>query len=109
VRIYLAGPMRGKPQLNRPAFRDGALRLREAGHEVFSPPEYDEKLGLDSSEPGALRKLLGADLAWLCANADAVAVLPGWQESLGASAEVATAFALGIPVWDLSMSERIKP
>ena len=48
-----------------------------------------------------LREALGADLAWICAEADAVAVLPGWENSLGAAAEVATARALGLPVWKL--------
>lgn len=45
-----------------------------------------------------LREALGWDLAWIAEHADAVAVLPGWEDSKGAKAEVATAHALGIPV-----------
>ena len=107
MKIYLAGPMRGYPEFNRPAFRAGAEKLRSLGHEVFSPPECDENNGFSFTGKSGnladipefnLRAALAADLAWICGQADAVAVLPGWEKSLGASAEVATAKTLGIPV-----------
>lgn len=112
MKVYLAGPMRGIPEFNHPAFRDGARRLRDAGHEVFSPAEHEEMRGFDwAAHSGdlsaaeasgfSLRKALGADLAWICSDADAVVVLPGWQESLGATAEVAVARALGLPSVEL--------
>ena len=46
-----------------------------------------------------LREALGADLAWITAHAEAVVVLKGWRASKGAVAEVATAQAIGVPVW----------
>ncbi len=108
MKVYLAGPMRGIPEFNFPAFRDGARQLREAGYEVFSPAEHNQDLGLDTTGMAGhqheheaefpLRKLLGDGLAWICAHADAIAVLPGWENSLGAQAEVAVARALGLPV-----------
>ena len=49
----------------------------------------------------SLRDALAADLHWICTQADAVALLPGWETSLGATAEAATARALGLPVIDL--------
>ena len=116
MKIYVAGPMRGKPEFNFPAFFAATARLRAMGHEVFNPAEKDnEKHGADiskgnhtgseevaSSQHGfSLREALGADLAWICAEADAVALLPGWEGSKGATAERATAIALGLQIIEL--------
>ncbi len=116
MKIYLAGPMRGIPAFNFPAFYKAAAELRQQGHEVFSPAERDnQKHGTDISKGNAtgdesvaakehgfnLREALGDDLAWVCAKADAVYALPGWKNSKGANAEVATANALGLKVVEL--------
>jgi hypothetical protein len=112
MKIYLAGPMRGIPEFNLPAFAAGAEALRALGHEVFSPVEHDKTLGFswagtggnlaeEESKGFSLRKALGDDLAWICAHADAVVVLPGWARSLGATAEAAVAEALGLDVYEL--------
>jgi len=113
VKVYLAGPMRGIPQFNYPAFVAGAAKLRADGHEVFSPAEKDvEKHGdeMFTSNPDGdndraeahfgfnLRVALAMDLAWICAEADAIALLPGWERSKGVAAEKATAEALGLKV-----------
>jgi hypothetical protein len=100
MKVYLAGPMRGYPSLNHGAFREGADRLRRAGHEVFNPAEQGG---------GDIRQLLGADLAWITGTADIVVVLPGWQTSLGAKAETATADAIGIPVAELDAFLAVTP
>lgn len=111
--LYLAGPMRGRRDFNFPAFLDMAAALRRAGHEVFCPAEHDiERYGMDAfrSETGDLadipeavdfdlRRSLGADLEFICTRATGVAVLRDWDRSSGAKAEVATAIALGIPVF----------
>lgn len=113
MRIYIAGPMRGVEEFNFPAFHSAAAQLRAAGHEVFDPAERDvgagfDPTGLTGHEDLAalgfnLREALGVDLAWITADADAVCVLVGWEESRGARAEVAVAEALGLQVfgiWD---------
>jgi hypothetical protein len=88
MKIYLAGPMRGHADLNHPEFHHWTGVLREGGHEVFNPAEWPG---------GDIRWSLGLDLAWITSRADAVVLLPGWQGSLGAKAEAATAEAIGIP------------
>lgn len=113
MKIYVAGPMRGIPEFNFPAFHAATAKLRADGHEVFSPAEKDnERHGVDISKGNAtgdediaakdhgfnLREALGLDLAWICAEADAIALLPGWENSKGATAEHATAVALGLEV-----------
>lgn len=111
-KIYLAGPMRGLPLFNYPAFTKGAAMLREKGYFVFNPAEADTKRtgknagdlskSGDEAEAAAngfnLRAALGEDLAFICQEADAIALLPGWENSKGARAEKATAEALGLEV-----------
>lgn len=113
VKVYLAGPMRGYPEFNVPAFITAAKILRTAGHEVWSPIEHDMRNGIDftgsdgdleafSQATGFnLRTALAADLNWICLEADAMARLPGWEKSLGATAEVATAQALGLHIFNV--------
>lgn len=114
MRVYLAGPMRGYPDFNFPAFHVGARRLRDLGYEVFSPAERDIAAhgeNVNASATGnlddikdtgfSLRDALAADTQWIALKADAVVVLPGWEESSGARAETALARALGLPVWTI--------
>jgi hypothetical protein len=106
MKVYLAGPMRGIPEFNFPAFHAAAKILREDGHVVFNPAEKDnERHGTDISKNNptgdesvaasnygfSLREALGMDLAWICAEAEGIALLPGWENSKGAIAEKATA------------------
>lgn len=89
----MAGPMRGYKDYNFPAFDDAAARLRSLGHTVVSPAEIDRTLGFD----GDMRVTLSRDIQEVL-RCDMVAVLTGWEDSRGASAEVAVARAVGIPV-----------
>lgn len=113
MKLYLAGPMRGIPEFNFPAFHDYAARLRAEGHEVFNPAERDiEKTGVDISKGNltgdndiaekqhgfSLREALKDDLEFICLHADGIALMPGWENSKGANAERATAIALGLQV-----------
>jgi hypothetical protein len=103
--VYLAGPMRGYPAFNFPSFTDAARRLWDAGYEYVSPAEHDLAQGFnpwllagdeDLSDLGFdLREALRWDLEQVT-KADAICVLPGWEKSSGARAEVAVAAALGL-------------
>ena len=111
MKIYLAGPMRGIPEFNFPAFYNAAALLRSQGHEVFNPAERDNAHhGTDISKGNVtgceaqaakehgfnLRDALKDDLTFICQHADAIALLPGWERSKGVAAELATARALGL-------------
>lgn len=115
MKIYLAGPMTGIPNFNYPAFHAAAAKLRADGHFVFSPAERDmERDGKDWGEESATgnleeakakgfdrRRALLDDLEFICREADAVALLPGWENSTGAAAERATALALKLEIISL--------
>lgn len=104
--------MRNYPEFNFPAFRAAAKRLREAGHEVFSPAEKDEEVhGKDfskqfttgsledaSSSGFSLRRALGDDCAWICREGEGIYLLKGWEASKGALAEKALGEALGLEI-----------
>lgn len=99
-RCYLAGPMRGIPEFNFPAFYAAAAVLRERGYEVWSPAENDvHEDGFDPTKDVAqpMRHYMKRDLPAVL-NADFVAVLPGWENSQGATLEVTVARACGLPV-----------
>lgn len=115
MRIYLAGPMTGIPHFNYPAFHAAAAELRADGHTVFNPAEHDIlTYGRDVSNPDGCEKqaaaehgfdrraALKADLIWICDNAEAVALLPGWEKSSGACAEKALADALGLQIVEVA-------
>lgn len=105
--------MRGIPQFNFPAFYEAAAKLRADGHTVFSPAEKDDDIyGSDMAKSNPtgdenlatekhgfdIRRTMEIDCTWICRNADAIALLPGWENSRGVKAEKALAEAIGIQV-----------
>ena len=106
---YIAGPMRGYPEFNFPAFGNAADYYRARGHFVFNPAERDIKKGFDPSglkgTPAELellkfdlRDALAADCDFICRVATHIHMLEGWANSKGATAERALALALGLTV-----------
>jgi hypothetical protein len=103
-RVYIAGPIGGRPNGNRDAFARRAVTLRAAGFEPVNPWEVDHShgggcSGRDTGRPGDPHRYtcyLLADIRAL-ASCDAISLLDGWASSPGARAEVAFAAACGIP------------
>lgn len=95
MRTYLAGPMSGYPELNFPLFHAEAKRLRDSGHEVVNPAE----INVDPTKGWA--ECMRADIAELV-KCDAIAMLPGWQRSPGATLEHHIATQLGMQVIHLA-------
>lgn len=79
-KIYIAGPMTGRPGLNFPAFFAEAKRLRALGWHVINPAEINP----DHTMPW--RECMRRDIAQLV-TCDAIQMLPGWQQSKGATLE----------------------
>jgi hypothetical protein len=105
MRVYIAGPMSGIPEFNFPLFNKVAQELRDKGHSCFNPAARDlERLPTVDFASGdvekvkaqgfSLREALADDTNYICLEADAIVMLPGWEFSLGARAEHALATAL---------------
>lgn len=80
-RIYLSGPMTGLPDLNFPAFHAEAARLRGLGWDVVNPAE------LNPDPKADWVSCMRVDIAALM-TCGAIALLPGYDESKGASLEL---------------------
>ena len=83
--LYIAGPMTGKKEWNKPAFDKAAKKLREQGFIVLNPSETP--MGLTREQ------YMDIDLAMVRA-CDGIYMLNGWQWSPGATAERAYAVYL---------------
>lgn len=106
MKIYLAGPMRGYPDDNREAFAKARERLRGRGHVVFCPHAIERATYVDGN--GSLLHSIKSDL--LCIeHAEAIALLPGWEGSCGATLELAYAQFLGMPVYDAMTMKEMNP
>ncbi len=95
-RIYISGPMTGIDEHNFPAFRAAGERFREAGWDDANPAE---NFGGRTDLPREV--YLRSDVAML-AECDAIALLPGWENSQGAQLEAVLAAELGLRFFDAS-------
>lgn len=95
MKTYLAGPMTGFPELNFPLFHAEAQRLRDTGHQVVNPAE----INVDPAK--GWEECMRADIAELV-TCDAIAMLPGWQQSRGATLEHHIASELGLQIFHLA-------
>lgn len=92
--------MSGLPEHNIPAFIAAAARLRQMGLVVLNPAELPH-----TTMPGATwEDCIRADVEALM-RCGAVAVLPGWQRSRGATLEVYLARQIGLPILDAQTLE----
>ena len=91
TRIYLAGPMTGLPDFNYPAFNAEAARLRALGYQVENPAENTAPPcgKWEQYMRTAIRQMLTCSM---------VALLPGWDQSRGATLECSLALELGLQV-----------
>lgn len=80
--VYIAGPMSGIDNYNRPAFFAAARQLAEAGHVPINPATLPTTLDDKTYMPICTSMIDGADAIYL---------LDGWERSGGAMAEFAYA------------------
>lgn len=101
--IYLSGPMTGQPQMGFPAFFEAEQVLRSKGYDVINPARMDSESGFDGNGTPSAEWVAEArrrDVEALQERADALCALPGWEESVGARAEMYVAFWEGMPVYE---------
>ena len=94
MKIYIAGPMTGRPQFNYPAFHQAATLLRVAGHIVINPAENP------APACGSWLGYMRMSVAQV-ASVDCLVMLPGWPLSKGARIEYLLAKLLGLGVTSL--------
>ena len=88
--IYIAGPMRGIPKYNFPAFDAAAERLYNEGWDAVNPADLDRALGFDPEDFPAdfdwtsldsglsLKDIVKKDLDAI-QQCDAIFMLAGWE------------------------------
>lgn len=124
MKLYLSGPMSGKPAFNIPKFDAYAKALRSLGHEVVSPAELDDPAFRDlcllchtgsmdelrdlchavKIEPDSWGDLLARDVKLLADDGiEGIVVMDEWEDSRGALLEtyVGRLCSLGIYEFDL--------
>lgn len=94
--------MKGYPQSNYPLFNAVAAELRAVGHQVMNPAEFPHD-GPQDTFP--LRKAFAAYCKFICEDADTIVLLPGWEKSLGVSAELALAKNCGLAIEEYTPSQ----
>lgn len=123
--VYIAGPMTRIAAFNFPTFFEVETVVVDSLRpgKVFNPARHDiETHGLEdlllTEGPAAcgqylldhphkfsMREAMGADLAWIARNAYAIVLLPGWENSAGANAEVALGKSLGLTFYQATLQE----
>ena len=99
--VYICGPMRSMPQLNHPAFFEAEDTLKKRGYNVINPARMDQELGLDPHNSQMDSKFIedcarrDIDAVFEC---DELVLLPNWEKSKGAKAEIAVAQWLSKPI-----------
>jgi len=93
--IYISGPMKDVPNLNREMFAATAEILRERGYSVINPHDLTPARLPDESDAEFYERCMQIDLEALEKRCDSIALLPGWEASKGACRELLRALELG--------------
>lgn len=111
-KVYISGPMNGIANDNCETFKKAEVWLTAQGFSPINPIN----LALDQDRGRAFSHLpaasyaqrLAFDIKVMAEYAEAVCVLPGWEDSKGASLEVAFAVnVIGIPVYEVYTSKQV--
>lgn len=84
--FYVAGPIRGVPDFNKPMFYLVTRLLKEKGFTAWCP-NIDPEL--------SFAQLISNDLDMVINHCSGIAFLPGWRESQGANVEAFVSFLCG--------------
>lgn len=97
LRIYVAGPMSGHPNLNWEAFDNKQKQLEADGWDVVNPAAMDRDAGIDPTDLGMYdyEEAASRDIDAL-RSCDAIYMMAGFQFSKGACWERALARDMGL-------------
>ena len=103
--FYIAGPMRGITEFNFPAFDKARDLGHNLGYGIISPADLDRGVGFDKDSEvteedthAFVERDVNALLSLSPEMGDGIALLPGWDMSTGALAELFIARWLGLRV-----------
>jgi hypothetical protein len=111
--VYIAGPMRGYPKFNYPAFDKAEQDLTNNFFcKVISPANIDRQNGLNedvllTEAEKQLRQCISRDIHVILESVTCIAVLEGWQKSRGVAVEVALGKFLGLPIFEAATLQLI--
>ena len=106
MRVYIAGPIKGKPDGNRAAFQAAAAHMARCGYTAVNPHDVAPHQHPGECPPGpsagegsehSAACHLRTDLAAML-SCDAILLLFGWEYSTGARAEFNAATVAGLRV-----------
>src|SRR5688500_20303037 len=92
MRLYIAGPMTGLPNLNYDKFNRTAVALAANGHEVYNPASTFNGAFLDLPYDIWLREAIR-----LVSMVNGIVLLDRWWMSKGALTEIHIGLSLGMP------------
>jgi hypothetical protein len=91
MKIYISGPISGRPYLNSAAFARAGMKLKLLGYDIVNPLDISYKV----KQPATYLDYLKADIKELV-NCDRIYMLDGWMFSRGARIERIIAWLLKI-------------
>lgn len=104
MKIFISGPITGKPDYNKSAFFEAERQLEQMGHAVWNPVKLHPRRPDDFT---------AADYLAVCYSmidrSDMLVQLDGWRHSEGAMLEAEYARARDIPIVEIRdlLSDRI--
>ncbi len=96
--FYVAGPMRGKPDGNKPLFIGVAKFLRSCGYTVWNPAEQNDR-------HMTFAECIGNDIDAVVNECRSIALLPDWEKSLGANVEALCAYVCDKKIYYITLSK----
>lgn len=91
--LYIAGPISGMAEENRPAFEKAAKHFRDLGFIVRNPHEFCHDIPVGSNWSIYMRRCLQ-----VLAECTDIILLPGWKHSKGANIELQIAEGIGMNI-----------
>jgi nucleoside 2-deoxyribosyltransferase len=112
MRVYVCGQMRGYPKYNFPLFDKVAKICKKQGFDPVSPADLDRQAGTKDEDlpengadcdnivasAGTQLEIIKRDLEALL-DCDAICLLPNWDRSTGAIAELSVAEWAGLTIY----------